>query len=146
MFLAKDKIQNSVSRALENKWMDENKKFIGFMDEFYYAPTRFEFEQYIYHNPIVVMPGDPIAGTEGFDCDDFAFVLKGNVSLFNRNSAHKPHSWAVGMIWGEFAWVKEYHVTNWIFTRDKGLFLVEPQNGRLEDFSLCRGKVTLVIL
>ena len=73
-------------------------------------------------------------------------MRKGQVTIFNRNIALKSHSWAVGLIWGEFQWVNEFHVSNWIVTRDMGLFLVEPQNGKLEKFSRCKGNVSLVIL
>ncbi len=146
MFVTKDKISNEILNATQNKWVNPENKFIGFNDELYYSPAKQEIENYLYYNRIIVAPNDPLGKTEGFDCDDFAFALKGNIAIFNRNTARQPHSWAVGLIWGEFEWVKGYHVINWVFTRDKGLFLIEPQNGKLEDFRRCTGNISLIIL
>ncbi|MFH0734565.1 MAG: lectin MOA-related protein [bacterium] len=146
MFVQKKEIGNKIIDATQNKWVDPTNKFIGFNDAKYYAPARQEIENYLYHNGIRLMPNDPLGNTEGFDCDDFAFALKGNIAIFNRNVARKPHSWAVGLIWGEFDWVPGPHVINWVFTRDNGLFLIEPQNGKLENFGRCKGNISLVVL
>jgi hypothetical protein len=118
-------------------------------DSTYYLPALNEFINYLQHsNRISISPDNPISGTEGFDCDDYAFIQKGHVNLFNRDVAKKTASWAVGIIWGKFSWVPGLHATNWIATSDKGLLLYEPQqylNG-IHGFDECLGDIRLMLL
>lgn len=146
MYQSKEIIKNQFNTVLTNKWATNSSFFIGLSDELYYLPELEEFKKYIYKYPILLNPLDSINGTEGFDCDDFSFALKGNVALFNRNVAKKTHSWAVGIIWGNFDWMREFHACNCIVSSDMGIVLVEPQTSKIYNLSHCTGNVKLVIL
>ncbi|MCB0395993.1 MAG: hypothetical protein KDD36_05040 [Flavobacteriales bacterium] len=104
MFISTDQIKRELDVILKGKWSTSH--FAGFSDHQYYAPPRQEIELYLKYNPLLLNPNSPVAGTEGFDCDDFSFALKGQIALFNRNRAHQPHSWAVGLIWGHLPGLK----------------------------------------
>ena len=147
MYLDGKTIKTRLSKRVKNKWY-ENKQRIDFSDTEYYLPTLHEFKTYVHYNRITISPNNPIKGTEGFDCDDYAFILKGHVCIFNRNVAKKTHSWAVGIIWANFSWTPEGHATNWIVTRDRGLFLYEPQQYEkgFYRFDKCLGNVKLILL
>jgi len=147
MYLEKETIKDKIEYALRRK-MKESCHFMGFSDRKFYLPTLAEFKRYIRIYQITVSPHNPVKGTEGFDCDDFSFVCKGYVSIYNRQLAKKKHSWAVGIIWGNFSWVNEFHATNWVLTKHDGLFLFEPQMGErgLKRFRECKGNVELVLL
>ncbi len=147
MYLEKRGIKEKIEFALRNKLALPN-HFLGFADKKYYLPTLAEFKNYIRIYQITVATNNPVHGTEGFDCDDYTYVLKGHVSIYNRSVAMKKHSWAVGIIWGDFSWVNEYHATNWVLTRHNGLYLYEPQKGvnGFFRFRECQGNVELVIL
>jgi hypothetical protein len=147
MYKDSEIIKKACNNVLRNKWGQDYHP-VGFSDSMYYLPTLNEFRKYIHYNRIAISPNNPITGTEGFDCDDYSFILKGHISIFNRDVAKKTHSWAVGIIWGNFRWVSNLHATNWVATRDKGLWLYEPQqyeNGFYR-FDKCLGNVKLILL
>jgi hypothetical protein len=62
-----------------------------------------------------------------FDCDDFAFVFKGEASRFGliKNMSASP---CVGMAWGYFKWNPEYHAVNWVILEDERFLWIEPQH------------------
>lgn len=143
----KTAIETLIKNNFNTKWQSRG-YYIGISDNTFYLPTFQEFKTYVYHNRINISPYNPIAGTEGFDCDDFSFILKGHVSLYNRQVTQKKHSWAVGIIWGRFTWTNEYHATNFVITQDHGMLLYEPQqymNG-FHPLSDCTGDVELILL
>lgn len=146
MYVDYDIIRTKVLNKLKTKWHSGENIIVT--DKQYYVPTFNEFKTYIQYNKISISPTNPIQGGEGFDCDDYAFALKGHIGIFNKNVAKKNHSWAVGIILGHFAWINEYHAANWLLTRDHGLFLFEPQKyvDGFERFDKCIGSVKLVIL
>ncbi len=147
MYLQKLSIRDKIEYALRGKLAKPN-HFLGFADEKFYLPTLTEFKKFIQIYQITVSPANPVKGTEGFDCDDFSYVCKGYVSIYNRNVVGKKHSWAVGIIWGDFTWVRSFHAVNWVLTRHNGLYLYEPQMGLngFKRFRECKGGVELVLL
>ena len=70
---------------------------------------------------------------ERFDCDDFAFVLKGEFCLHSFKNAELEFSLCAGILWGEFSWVPTQHAINWaiIAPKEDGadfeIVLIEPQ-------------------
>ena len=50
---------------------------------------------------------------ERFDCDDFAYVLKAEMSVHAYQSAAMKFGLCVGMVWGNFDGVDGYHAVNW---------------------------------
>jgi len=147
MYKAKTFIQEKLHFSLRGKMATSN-HFLGFSDKKFYLPTLAEFKKFLQIYRITVSPNNPVQGTEGFDCDDFSFICKGYVSIYNRNVAFKKHSWAVGIIWGNFSWVNQFHAANWVLTRHNGLYLYEPQLGSngFKRFRDCLGNVELVLL
>lgn len=87
---------------------------------------------------------------ERFDCDDFAYVLKGEFSLHFYKASNLVCGIAAGIIWGRFSWINEFHSANFGITSDQGFVLVEPQSGdqpdKLYPVSECRGSVSLVLI
>jgi hypothetical protein len=146
MYVNAEDIKNEILKKVSGK-INPGYNFTGYSDQMYYKPTFVEFRDYVKYNKISISPSNPIARTEGFDCDDYSFLLKGHISVFNREIARKEHSWAVGIIWGEFTWMKGLHATNWIATRDSGLWLYEPQYylDGFYPFDQCTGNVQLII-
>jgi hypothetical protein len=148
MFEIKENIESMIKNALSNKWAANKPCFLGFMDSAYYLPSYQAITNFLFRNPVNIHPSNPAFRTEGFDCDDYAFVLKGNACLYNRDVFKLRHGMAVGIIWGNFNWMphNEYHAANWVITSDSGMWLIEPQNNQLFNFDQCLGNVQLVIL
>ena len=147
MYLKKEELREQVLAKLKGKWNAKG-SFMTFSDNKFYMPSYEEFYNYIRANETVLAPKTELSKTEGFDCDDYSFLLKGHVGLYNREVAKKEHSWAVGIIWANFSWIKKFHAANLVATSDKGLMLFEPQYGinGFYDFFECRGKVQLVLV
>ena len=138
-------IEAAMRKTLVGK-TKKNEMVYRFADGRYYLPTLQEFSLFLQREKVQLLNRDPLRGTEGFDCDDFSFALKGKVALYNRNQSRKMHSWSMGIIWGRFSWINEDHACNWVMLRDGSLRLVEPQNNRLYTFNHCTGKVQLILL
>jgi hypothetical protein len=87
---------------------------------------------------------------ERFDCDDFAYVLKGEFSSHFYEASNLVCGIAAGIIWGLFSWIAEFHSANFGITSDHGFVLIEPQSGNQPDklfpVSECRGSVSLVLV
>jgi len=70
---------------------------------------------------------------ERFDCDDFAYVLKGEFCLHTFKNAESEFGLCAGILWGEFSWVTGQHAINWALIAPKGdgadfeIVLIEPQ-------------------
>lgn len=134
MYRALEDIRNQICGSLGDKLVNNN--FFG-SDLHYYCPSLYEVEEFANKTQVSVSPYNPIQGTAGFDCDDFAFVFKGFLNLYNRDYAHKEHSWAGAIIWGRFNWLQELHVTNLFVTSDYGILLWEPQTNTHYSLNEC---------
>lgn len=147
MYLQKEELRAQILANLKGKWNTKS-SFMTFSDNHYYVPTYKEFRNYIQANESVLISKTELSKTEGFDCDDYSFLLKGHMGLYNREVAKKEHSWAVGIIWANFSWIEKFHAANLLATSDKGLVLFEPQYGvnGFYEFSECTGNVNLLIV
>jgi hypothetical protein len=133
-----------LSRYVKPYWAADNRaKYAGFADSRYYAPTVQELEGFLRNTPLqpTVMFG------EVFDCDDYAFVMKGAASLFARDLARLQTGLCLGIAWGNFAWKPDpFHACNWVIDADGHLWWVEPQDHRVHDIPQCRGDLTLLLI
>lgn len=83
---------------------------------------------------------------ERYDCDDFAYVLKGEMSAHAYASAELRHGLCVGIAWGDFDWVDGLHAVNWFIAADGVLRFIEPQTDRIHDVSACKGGISLLLV
>ncbi|MEM3061922.1 MAG: lectin MOA-related protein [Nitrososphaerota archaeon] len=85
---------------------------------------------------------------EGFDCDDFADVLKGREREWFALGKYNYGS-AFGTVWGDIRLPEKPdqprgHAVNFYVNEKKELWLIEPQNDKLFQLSES-SKVTLVV-
>lgn len=83
---------------------------------------------------------------ERFDCDDFAYVLKSEMSIHAYESSSLRYALCVGIVWGNFDWVSGYHAVNWFIADDGELRFIEPQSDEIYDLSHCSGGVSLLLV
>jgi hypothetical protein len=83
---------------------------------------------------------------ERFDCDDFAYVLKAEMSVHAYDSGSLRYGLCVGMVWGNFSWVQGYHAVNWFIDHTQTLRFIEPQSDALYDLQHCLGEVSLLLV
>ncbi len=83
---------------------------------------------------------------ERFDCDDFAYVLKSEISIHAYESASLRYALCVGIVWGNFDWVSGYHAVNWFIADDGELRFIEPQSDDIYDLSHCSGGISLLLV
>lgn len=82
---------------------------------------------------------------ERFDCDDFAYVLKAEMSVHAYEHAGLKFGLCVGMAWGIFDWVNGMHAVNWFIANDGDLRFIEPQGDVIHDASHCLGDISMVL-
>lgn len=83
---------------------------------------------------------------ERFDCDDFAYVLKSEMSVHAYESSSLRYALCVGIVWGNFDWVSGYHAVNWFIADDGELRFIEPQSDLIYDLSHCSGEISLLLV
>ncbi len=141
IYISNHRLKNRLGVKLGPYFATNRYRYAGFSDNEFYIPTRQEIETFLNHNPI--NPGKLY--DESFDCDDYAFVLKGSVSLYVRNSEQFTASMCIGIAWGMFQWAEGLHACNWALDSDFELIWIEPQNGEIYNLSECRGNLELLI-
>ena len=83
---------------------------------------------------------------ERFDCDDFAYVLKGEMSVHAYETPELRYGLCVGMVWGNFDWVQGYHAVNWFLGSDGVLRFIEPQSDDIYEMDRCTGNISLFVV
>ncbi len=142
-YLSKAEITQLLESILADYW-DPADHFLGISDDKLYLPTHAEIDT------IIADPRTHVTGFAGarqrFDCDDFSFVFKGNMSLYARDINGLTHSLCVGIAWGGFTWIAGRHACNWVLTQDERLRWIEPQTRLQYVRSKCRkGTLELII-
>jgi hypothetical protein len=127
-------IKHRLGTTLGEYWL--TRYYAGFSDVNYYLPSINEMKLFIDSHPIT----SNIYLGEGFDCDDYTFVFKGNMSLFTRDHLQLKASVCVGIAWGLFSWRPEYHAVNWFLDKDSVFWWIEPQDGRIYPLDECKRK------
>lgn len=82
---------------------------------------------------------------ERFDCDDFAYVLKGEMSQHAYQAQDLRFGLCVGIVWGNFDWVQGYHAVNWLIDSTQTLSFIEPQDDTIYDLTHCQGGISLLL-
>ncbi len=80
-----------------------------------------------------------------FDCDDFAYVLKGEMSAHAYDTAERRLGLCFGMLWANFDWVEGFHAVNWVVTSDESIWLIEPQTDDIYPHARCTGGIALLL-
>lgn len=111
-------------------------------DPAYYLPERKELEGFLEHN-INFQAGGMGAG---FDCDDYAYAVKGLIGIWNLGRARVRSSWCVGVIFGQFNWMAGEHAANWFIDKAGVINLIEPQDHTFHTVQECNGNVKLILL
>lgn len=133
-------VQGIVRRALSGKFSSDPGERYG--DGTYYLPTVEEIGLILKESEL-----DRRTWMEDrFDCDDFAYVLKGEMSVHAYDTGDIRYGLCVGMVWGDFDWVAGYHAVNWFVARDSVLRFIEPQTDEIFDANHCQGGINLIVV
>jgi hypothetical protein len=113
--------------AFHPRWEPGREKFCSVADSLYYLPSHRQVERIVrqYRRRVAQYAGNR------FDCDDFAWTLKSAFCQIGGARPRKPAGWAIGIIWTESDPERgaEGHAYNWVVTKDREVWLIEPQNG-----------------
>eukprot|EP01156_Anaeramoeba_ignava_P011255 Anaeramoba_ignava/a482504_22.p4 GENE.a482504_22~~a482504_22.p4 ORF type:complete len:144 (+),score=11.40 a482504_22:2655-3086(+) len=140
-YISTYKIKKIIGRKLKKYWSNTKKTYAGFSDSSLYLPSEEEIEEFIRNNPI--QPAYDLG--EGFDCDDFSFTFKGQISLYGRYR-QLEHSLCVGIAWGFFEWRNGIHATNWVLCDNNKFYWIEPQDGKIYSIDECKGQLRFIIV
>ena len=116
---------------------------IRYGDGSYYLPTRAEIEAIMRAS----QSDRRMWLQERFDCDDFAYVLKGEISAHAYDTEEHRYGLCSGIVWGYFDWiVQPFHAVNWVLTSDTTLWLIEPQTDAIYPAERCTGGITRLLV
>ena len=140
-------VRARISLLTDPYWSNTARTYAGFSDSQFYLPTRQEVDQFLSpsnENSVVEVP-ESIG--EGFDCDDFAFVLKGKVCLYARDKLNLRASMCLGIAWARFDWIGDtLHSVNWVLYDSLEFAWIEPQDLSIHNIHACRGELQLLIV
>lgn len=133
-------VRGTVQQHLSGKFASD--PGIRFGDGTYYLPTLQEVQEILQQS----QSDRRTWLAERFDCDDFAYVLKGEMSIHSYDTGDLRFGLCVGMVWGNFDWVSGYHAVNWFISNDGVLRFIEPQSDAMYEASRCRGDISLLLV
>ena len=137
---SKNTVEGVVQQYLSGKFSGD--PGIRYGDGTYYLPTLQEVQ-------LILSESQANRRTwleERFDCDDFAYVIKGEMSVHAYDTGDIKYGLSVGIVWGNFDWVSGYHAVNWFVASDGVLRFIEPQTDLIYDASRCQGGISLLLL
>lgn len=116
---------------------------IRYGDDRYYLPTIAEIT-------LIVQASQVDRKTymqERFDCDDFSYVLKGEMSAHAYDTGDLRLGLCSGIVWGYFDWTgDDFHAVNWAVASDESIWLIEPQTDDIYPIERCTGGITLLLV
>ncbi|MGD9729015.1 MAG: lectin MOA-related protein [Nitrospiraceae bacterium] len=133
-------IHGIVSKALAGKFLDDSVMRYG--DGAFYLPTISEIQLILQSSQLDRHKWI----SERFDCDDFSYALKGEMSIHAYETSDISYGLCVGMVWGDFDWVTGYHAVNWFISTDNQLQFIEPQTDTIYAGSHCIGNISLFVV
>lgn len=133
-------VDQIVQAALAGKF--SNDPGLRYGDASYYLPTLAEVRQILRASRL----DRRTWLAERFDCDDFAYVLKGEMSAHAYDAGELRFGLCVGIVWANFKWVDGYHAVNWFVASDQKLRLIEPQDDAIHGPSDCKGGIALLLV
>jgi len=142
-YVSTSRLRYRLSRHLRGLWSGSRRTYAGFADSEYFTADIDELRQFLRNTPL-----QPVAAFgEVFDCDDYAFVLKGAASLYARDSGRLTAGLCVGIAWGSFTWKSEpRHACNWSVDSDNDFWWIEPQDNGLYPLSECSGDLEMILI
>lgn len=115
---------------------------VRFGDTKYYLPTHEEIkyilEQSYQHRKQWL--------EDRFDCDDFSYSLKGEMSMHAFTAPQFKAGFCVGIAWGNFKWVDGFHAINWFLDSNEEFNFIEPQGDEIYPLTDCRGDIDLILV
>jgi|GEM_PF-5621458 len=113
-------------------------------DPSFYLPSLAQMKNFMKH--AMILP--PVDIGAGFDCDDYAYALKGSIGIWNRNYTKLQTSWCVGVIFARFSWMGDVdHAANWFIDKSGTLWLIEPQTRKeYPATSVASASIKLILL
>jgi hypothetical protein len=134
-------LKQAMGRQLRSLW-SKSRNYAGFGDEEYYLPSVAEVQALLAQIAIA-----PAALTQSwFDCDDYAFVLKGLMALASREQQDLRAAPCIGVAWGKFSWMGgAFHACNWFVDDGGELLWLEPQTMGTFDLPQCLELNLLVV-
>lgn len=119
-----------------------DQKNVRFGDNQYYLPTQDEMDFIITESGLERKK----FMAERFDCDDFAFILKGEVSAHAYQAGQLTCGICAGIAWGYFQWnPRGYHAANWFLDSSGVLNFIEPQWDVIFPVEQCQKGVDLFL-
>ena len=92
----------------------------------------------------------PTYADDSFDCEDFAYTCKVEISLLVRQFQNSGVNWAFGLAFGQFQWMengKIDHACNWFVDENHEVKWLEPQNGKIYTLDYCsQGSLRLLLV
>lgn len=140
IYQTREQVKRRLGPLLTTRWSSQ-RRYAGFGDNRYYLPTATEVEAFVAASPIA--PAQ--VASQAFDCDDYAFVLKGSVCLYVRDTQAITTSMCLGIAWGQFAWKPEFHACNWVLDASGTLRWIEPQTQTFYPLAECTGGLELLL-
>ena len=132
-------VKGIAKESLAGKFSDD--PGIRYGDGMYYLPTLEEIQFILKESQL-----DRRKWLENrFDCDDFAYVLKGEMSVHTYDTSDIRYGLCVGMVWGNFDWITGYHAVNWFIDSNSVMRFIEPQSDSIYDVSNCQGDISLFV-
>lgn len=122
--ISRNALKKFVGGIIKPYWRPIKGNYAGFFDHQYYVPTLSEAKS------LLQRISYPDYVLDEFDCEDFSYMCKAESSRLVRNSPIYNHSWAIGLAWARFRWIKqgkEDHTCNWFVTSDRQFYWFEPQ-------------------
>lgn len=141
-------------RVATSQWLDQlirarlTDKFthaavLRFGDECYYLPSRRELALILRES----QPERRRHMLERYDCDDFAYAIKGEMTAHAWETDDLRYGLCVGLAWGRFDWMPVAgHAVNWAVTSDEALWFIEPQTDDIYPHERCTGGIRLLIV
>lgn len=125
--IGRDAFIHLLYSTLKPRWERGVPAFCNVADNTYYLPSLEQIDRIVRRH----LDDLPAYALERYDCDDFAWMLKGAFCKLAGERLGKPAGWAVGVIWttADDTGRREGHAYNWAITKERELWLIEPQNG-----------------
>ena len=141
--VSRSTLQQVVRPHVKPYWEKQRAKYAGFFDTKFCLPDIDDIGT-LYSNIDF-----PTFARDLFDCEDFAYLCKAEISRQVRNSNIYTAAWAFGLAWGRFQWVadgKEDHACNWFVDSLGRFWWLEPQKGTRHPPNACRGHLALLLV
>ena len=144
VYIGTPQLKARLSKQVRPFWATDGRpKYAGFADSRYYAATVTEIERFLRDTPL--QPSGAFG--EVFDCDDYAYVMKGAASLYARDVANLESGLCLGIVWASFSWKPDpFHACNWTLDDVGQLWWIEPQDHQRHAPTTCQGNLTLLLI